>query len=68
MIVPMRLILNLKISLVEKISIGFVFAVGIITMVTAIIRSVSLESSSTSGQVSTTWLMLVCSRRRLSAS
>lgn len=60
MAVPIRVMWNLRISLVEKISIGVVFLVGVITMVTAIIRSVSLESSASSGQVSTTWLMLVC--------
>ncbi|KND86517.1 hypothetical protein TOPH_08858 [Tolypocladium ophioglossoides CBS 100239] len=58
MVVPIRVLWNLRISLVEKISIGVVFVVGLITMVTAIIRSVSLKSSSSSGQVSTTWLML----------
>ncbi|KAF7559901.1 hypothetical protein G7046_g4249 [Stylonectria norvegica] len=58
MITPLRVIWTLKMSLVEKISIAIVFLVGIITMITAIIRSVSLESSVASGQVSTTWLML----------
>jgi hypothetical protein len=60
MAIPVRVLWNLRISLVEKISIGVVFVVGIITMVTAIVRSVSLESTSGGGQVSTTWLMLVC--------
>lgn len=59
MAIPIRVLWNLRISLVEKISIGVVFVVGIITMVTAIVRSVSLESTSGTGQVSTTWLMLV---------
>ncbi|TQV97832.1 CFEM domain-containing protein [Cordyceps javanica] len=58
MAVPLRVLWNLRISRIEKISIGVVFAVGVITMVTAIIRSVSLNSSSSTGQVSTTWLML----------
>ncbi|KAL7943910.1 hypothetical protein V8C42DRAFT_327149 [Trichoderma barbatum] len=58
MAVPMRVLWGLQMSLVEKISIGVIFAVGLITMVTAIIRSVTLESSSTSGQVSTTWLIM----------
>lgn len=61
MAVPVRVLWNLRISTIEKLSIGVVFIVGIFTMVTAIIRSVSLESSASSGQVSTTWLMLVCS-------
>lgn len=55
----MRVLWGLRMSLVEKLSVGVVFAVGLITMVTAIIRSVTLESSSTSGQVSTTWLIMV---------
>jgi dipeptide/tripeptide permease len=60
MAVPIRVLWSLKVSRIEKISLGIVFAVGIITMVTAIIRSVSLESSAaSSGQVSTTWLILV---------
>ncbi|KAK2599015.1 hypothetical protein QQS21_005549 [Conoideocrella luteorostrata] len=58
MVVPIRVLWQLRISLVEKISIGLVFTVGLLTMVTAIIRSVSLESSTDGGQVSTTWLML----------
>ncbi|ATY64360.1 hypothetical protein A9K55_004300 [Cordyceps militaris] len=58
MAIPLRVLWNLKISRIEKISIGFIFAVGLITMATAIIRSVSLNSSSSTGQVSTTWLML----------
>lgn len=59
MAVPMRVLWGLQMSLLEKISVGVVFAVGLITMVTAIIRSVTLESSATSGQVSTTWLIMV---------
>lgn len=59
MAVPIRVLWNLRISVVEKLSLGFIFVVGIITMVTAIVRSVSLESSSDGGQVSTTWLILV---------
>jgi len=58
MITPIRVLWNLKLALVEKISVGIIFAVGIFTMITAIIRSVSLDSSASSGQVSTTWLML----------
>ncbi|PNP57369.1 hypothetical protein THARTR1_02366 [Trichoderma harzianum] len=58
MAVPMRVLWGLQMSLLEKMSIGVVFAVGLITMVTAIIRSVTLESSSSSGQVSTTWLIM----------
>lgn len=59
MATPLRVLWNLHMSFIEKISVGVVFIVGIITMITAIIRSVSLDSSTSSGQVSTTWLMLV---------
>ena len=59
MAVPLRVLWNLRISRIEKFSIGLVFMVGLITMATAVIRSVALNSSSSTGQVSTTWLMLV---------
>ncbi|KHN96332.1 uncharacterized protein MAM_05918 [Metarhizium album ARSEF 1941] len=65
MAVPVRVLWDLKISLVEKLSVGVIFLVGVLTMITAIIRSVSLDSSVYQGQVgvyqgqvSTTWLML----------
>ena len=59
MAVPIRVLYHLRVSLLEKISIALVFMVGLLTMVTAIIRAVSLEASASAGQVSTTWLMLV---------
>lgn len=58
MIIPIRVLVSLRITLVEKLSIGVVFIVGIITMVFAIVRVVSLNSSVNGGQVSTQWLML----------
>ncbi|EFX00399.1 hypothetical protein CMQ_7401 [Grosmannia clavigera kw1407] len=58
MLIPVRVLWTLKISTVEKFSAAFVFGVGILTMITAIIRSVSLVSSTSAGQVSTTWLMM----------
>ncbi|OAA52501.1 hypothetical protein BBO_00342 [Beauveria brongniartii RCEF 3172] len=58
MAIPLRVLWSLKMARLEKMSIGLIFVVGLITMATAIIRSVSLNSSSSSGQVSTTWLML----------
>lgn len=58
MTIPIRLLWNLQISLAEKISVGIVFSVGAITMIFAIIRCVSLDSTAGSGQVSTTWLGL----------
>ena len=58
MAIPLRVLWNLRISLVEKFSVGVVFVVGIITMVFAIVRVVSLNSSVNGGQVSTTWLIL----------
>jgi hypothetical protein len=58
MAIPLRVLWSLRISLVEKLSVGVVFIVGIITMVFAIVRVVSLNSSVNGGQVSTTWLIL----------
>ena len=58
MIIPIRVLVSLRITLVQKLSIGVVFVVGIITMVFAIVRVVSLNSSVNGGQVSTQWLML----------
>jgi hypothetical protein len=60
MVIPIRILWNLKISLIEKISISVIFVFGIITIVTAIVRVVSLESDSDDHQISTTWLILVC--------
>lgn len=58
MAIPLRVLWNLRINLVEKLSVGVVFVVGIITMIFAIVRVVSLNSSMNGGQVSTTWLIL----------
>lgn len=58
MIIPIRVLVSLRITLLEKLSIGVVFIVGIITMVFAIVRVISLNSSVNGGQVSTQWLML----------
>ncbi|KFY24795.1 hypothetical protein V493_05029 [Pseudogymnoascus sp. VKM F-4281 (FW-2241)] len=58
MIIPIRVLASLRITLVQKLSIGVVFIVGIITMVFAIVRVISLNSSVNGGQVSTQWLML----------
>ncbi|KAM3519963.1 hypothetical protein NHJ13051_007151 [Beauveria bassiana] len=58
MAIPLRVLWSLKMARLEKMSIGLIFVVGLITMATAIIRSVSLYFSSSAGQVSTTWLML----------
>lgn len=58
MVIPVRLLWTLQISIKEKLSIGFCFCVGLITMVIAIIRVVSLDSSVANGQVNTSWLIL----------
>lgn len=58
MIIPIRVLVNLRITPVQKLSIGVVFIFGIITMVFAIVRVISLNSSVNGGQVSTQWLML----------
>lgn len=58
MAVPTRLLWNLRVSMREKIGLAFIFTVGIITMIFAIVRSVSLEGTNSGGQVSTQWLIL----------
>ena len=58
MAIPIGLLWNLQISTIEKLGLGVVFAVGIITMVFAIVRVVSLDASTSAGQVSTSWLIL----------
>lgn len=60
MTIPIRLLWNLQISRIEKICVGFAFSVGIITMLFAIIRVISLDTTSGSSthEVNTTWLIL----------
>jgi len=58
MSIPIRLLWNLQINVAEKISVGAAFSVGIITMIFAIVRVVSLDSSAKAGEVSPTWLAL----------
>jgi hypothetical protein len=58
MSIPIRLLWNLQINTAEKISVGAAFCVGIITMIFAIVRVVSLDSSVKAGEVSPTWLAL----------
>lgn len=57
MAIPIRLLWNLQISMREKLAVGVVFTVGLITMVFAIVRTVSLDSTTSGGQVSTEWLI-----------
>ena len=40
MVIPIKLLWNLRISLGEKISIGIVFSAGVLTMVFAVLRVV----------------------------
>lgn len=58
MAIPVQILYNLQISTAQKFSVGVVFVVGIITMIFAIVRVVSLDSSTSNGQVSTSWLIL----------
>lgn len=57
MAIPIRLLWNLQISIQEKLALGVVFTVGIITMIVAIVRTVSLDRTTSGGQVSTQWLI-----------
>jgi len=58
MAIPIRLLWNLRISIREKIGLAIIFTVGFITMIFAIVRTVSLEGTTSGGQVSTQWLIL----------
>ncbi|KAH7311803.1 hypothetical protein BKA65DRAFT_558443 [Rhexocercosporidium sp. MPI-PUGE-AT-0058] len=58
MAIPVQILYSLRISTAQKLSVGVVFIVSIITMVFAVVRVVSLDSSVANGQVSTTWLIL----------
>lgn len=66
MAIPVRILYTLRISTAQKVSVGFVFMVGIITMILAIVRVVSLDTSTsvdghikaTKGHVSPSWLVL----------
>jgi hypothetical protein len=58
MAVPIRLLWNLRITASEKAGLCVIFAVGILTMIAAIVRVVSLGSGTEGGQVNTTWLIL----------
>jgi hypothetical protein len=58
MAVPIRLLWNLQITGAEKAGLGLIFTVGILTMIAAIIRVISLDSSVQAGQVNSTWLVL----------
>ncbi|OBT64935.1 hypothetical protein VE03_05618 [Pseudogymnoascus sp. 23342-1-I1] len=58
MAIPVRLLWNLQISRVEKISVALVMCVGVITMVCAIVRASSLGVFASSGQIPISWLVL----------
>ncbi|RDW65230.1 CFEM-containing protein [Coleophoma crateriformis] len=58
MAIPIRLLWGLQKSIPEKLSLGTVFSVGLITMVVAIIRAVSLKANASGGQISAEWLIL----------
>ncbi|RDW59489.1 CFEM-containing protein [Coleophoma cylindrospora] len=58
MAIPIRLLWSLQKSIAERLSFGTVFSVGLITMVVAIIRAVSLHASISGGEFSAEWLIL----------
>ncbi|KAG9242388.1 hypothetical protein BJ878DRAFT_425997 [Calycina marina] len=58
MIFPVRLIWNLQKPLREKIALVIIFSGGFFTIAFALVRTVSLEGTTTGGQVSTQWLIL----------
>ncbi|KAL8950597.1 MAG: hypothetical protein Q9222_003377 [Ikaeria aurantiellina] len=56
MIFPLRLLWNLQLNLIRKISLMAIFGVGIICLVTSTIRIVQIQSKSNSKQPSPSWL------------
>ncbi|KAH0544804.1 hypothetical protein FGG08_001033 [Glutinoglossum americanum] len=58
MALPMRLLWNLRISRAEKISVACIFGVGVICMIFATIRVISISQKAETGQASPTWLAL----------
>ena len=58
MALPMRLLVNLRISRAEKISVACIFGVGVICMIFATIRVISISEKAATGQASPTWLAL----------
>lgn len=58
MAVPIRLLWNLQISRIQKISLALVMSVGVITMVCAIVRASSLGVFAEAGQIPISWLVL----------
>ena len=58
MAIPIRLLWNLQISRIEKISIALAMCVGVITMVCAIVRASSLGVFADAGQIPIPWLAL----------
>jgi hypothetical protein len=59
MAIPIRLLWNIHISLLQKISVGIAFTFGLITIVAAIVRAVSLNKAA--GQedvIPISWLTL----------
>lgn len=59
MAIPIRMLWNLQITFVEKISVGVAFIFGFITIICAIIRAVSLNTAAAQDKViPITWLIL----------
>jgi hypothetical protein len=59
MAIPVRLLWNLQITVLEKLSVGIAFIFGIITIVAAIVRAVSLNTAASEAHViPISWLIL----------
>lgn len=58
MIFPLRILWNLKLSLVRKISIMAIFGVGVVCILTSIIRVSQISSRAKSRQPSPSWLIV----------
>ena len=58
MVIPIRLLWNLQVSRIEKLSVGLALCVGVITMICAIVRASSLGVFASAGQIPLSWLVL----------
>ncbi|KAI4271822.1 MAG: hypothetical protein L6R38_006767 [Xanthoria sp. 2 TBL-2021] len=58
MIFPLRILWNLRLNRVRKLSIMAIFGVGIVCIITSIIRVANIHSKAQSSQPAPSWLML----------
>jgi hypothetical protein len=55
MAIPIHILYTIRISTAQKFAVGFVFTVGILTIIVGIIRITSMNSSFKKGEVTALW-------------